>query len=113
MRRTSSVLSVESLPPEEPADTTLAQASDPYADARTWIEAVLGEQLVGDSLHDALKSGVALCNLINTLQPRCCQPPSNRKLPFIQMENIGRYLKATTDVFGIPGFQSFMTVDLF
>ena len=80
-------------------------------EARLWIEAVLGIQLEG-TLQEALKSGVVLCNLANRVKPGCCAKPQNKKLPFVQRENIGNYLNACTQL-KIPSFESFMTVDLF
>ena len=64
------------------------------AEAKTWIEALLGEELGPDPLMQSLKSGVALCHLVNKLQPGSCAAPSPSKMPFKQMENIGKYLKA-------------------
>ena len=91
----------------EPAVTAKPQVSDPYADARAFIEAVRGEPLKAPTMHKALKSGIVLCELANKLIPGCCKEPSYRKLPHIQMENIGQYLKASEQAFGVPGFQSF------
>ena len=84
----------------------------PEEQARAWIEAVLGAPLEGDDLHEALKSGVVLVNLINAIKPGTCKPPQNKKMPFVQRENIASYLAGCTTL-GIPGFQSFQTVDLF
>ena len=82
------------------------------ADARAWIEAVLGGPIEGESLQEALKSGVALVELINAIQPGTCKPPQKKKMPFVQRENIASYLAGCTAL-GIPGFQSFQTIDLF
>ena len=35
-----------------------------------------------------LKSGVVLCNLLNKIKPGSCPKPQNKKLPFVQRENI-------------------------
>ena len=81
------------------------------AEARGWVEAVTGEALEGD-FHAALKSGVALCNLVRVLQPDIIKAPSKMNAPFKQMENIGNYRKACTQL-GQKAFDSFQTVDLF
>ena len=47
-------------------------------EAREWIEAVTGEKLEG-TLQEALKSGVVLCNLLNTVKPDTVKPPSTKK----------------------------------
>ena len=84
----------------------------PEAEARAWIEAVIGEGPLEGTLQEALKSGVVLCNLINKIKPGVCKAPTNKKLPFMQMENIAAYLEACRDI-GIPDFESFQTIDLF
>ena len=84
---------------------------DEEGEAKSWIEAVTGEKLEG-TLQEALKSGVVLCNLLNKIKPGSCPKPQNKKLPFVQRENIGNYLTACGKL-GIPSFESFMTVDLF
>ena len=81
------------------------------AEARSWVEAVLGEKLEG-TFQEALKSGVVLCNLVNALVPGSCPPPKNKKLPFIQMENISNYLAACKKL-GVPDYSSFQTVSLY
>jgi hypothetical protein len=81
------------------------------AEARAWIEAVLGEKLEG-SLHEALKSGIVLCNLVRAIKPDIIKPPSKMSAPFKQMENIGNYLSACTKL-GAQAHDSFQTVDLY
>jgi hypothetical protein len=41
----------------------MARSADPEAEAeaRQWIEGVLDRSLEGETLHDGLKSGIALC----------------------------------------------------
>ena len=107
---------VAATPAEEAAATPAeeaAAAGSPEQQAKAWIEAVLGEGVLeGDSLQEALKSGVVLVNLINAIKPGTCKPPQNKKLPFVQRENIASYLAGCTAL-GIPGFQTFQTIDLF
>jgi len=81
------------------------------AEARAWVEAITGEALEG-TLHEALKSGVMLCKLVDKLQPGCCKAPSKMAAPFKQMENIGNYLGACTKL-GQRQMESFQTVDLY
>ena len=82
------------------------------AEAREWIEAVLGEPLASGSFQEALKSGIALCKLVRTIQPDIIGPPSTMSAPFKQMENIGNYLSACTKL-GLQAHDSFQTVDLY
>jgi len=64
-----------------------------------------------DSLHDTLKSGVVLCELLNKLQPGLVKKINKRTMPFMCMENIESYINAIQSL-GIPHEYSFMTVDL-
>ena len=59
----------------------IGEGIDPKAEAeaKEWIEAVQGESLEGDTLHEALKSGVVLCNLINAIKPGTCPKPNPKK----------------------------------
>jgi hypothetical protein len=82
------------------------------SEARAWIEAVLGESLGDGSMHDVLKNGIALCNVVRKIQPDILPPPSKASMPFKQMENIGNYLSACTNL-GMSAHDSFQTVDLF
>ena len=52
------------------------------------------EPLPEGPLMEALKSGVVLCRAANAIQSGICANPSESKMPFKQMENIGAYLKA-------------------
>ena len=92
----------------------IAAANDPQsteAEARVWIEAILGETLDG-TLHEALRSGVVLCRLLDAIKPGCCKAPSKMAAPFKQMENIGNYLSACSTLGQRPQ-ESFQTVDLY
>jgi hypothetical protein len=50
--------------------------------------------------------------LANKLKPGSVPQVGTQKAPFIQMENIGRFLKAMS-AYGLPATDQFMTVDLF
>ena len=67
VRRTSSIV-LETAANEAVAEGVGSPASakhapDPEADARAWVEAIIGEPLAGETLHDTLKSGVAVREL--------------------------------------------------
>ena len=55
---------------------------------------------------------VVLCKVANAVQTGICPTPSESKMPFKQMENIGAYLKACEQL-SIPAYDTFQTVDLF
>lgn len=80
-------------------------------EARQWIEALTGKQLEG-SFHEALKSGVALCETLNAVSPGMVKKINNVKAPFLMMENIDSYLKGCKAL-GMPEYELFMTVDLY
>ena len=82
------------------------------AEARAWIEAVVGEPLGAGSLQAELKSGATLCRVAEALKPGSVGKVSSSSMPFVQMENISLYLSACTGL-GVPAFESFQTVDLF
>jgi len=82
------------------------------AEARAWIEGVLGEPLGEGSFHEVLKSGVVLANLVRVLSPDIIKPPSKMAAPFKQMENIGNYLSACSKLGQAP-HDTFQTVDLY
>lgn len=79
------------------------------AAVRLWIEAVTKKSLPAD-LHTALKSGVALCELVNALWPGSVKKINQGAMPFVQRENIVAYLSASkaqglreTDLFVTQG----------
>lgn len=58
-----------------------------------WIEAVTEEPVIG-TFGDALRDGVQLCKLINTIKPGAVRRVNESKMPFKQMENISNFLKS-------------------
>jgi hypothetical protein len=64
------------------------------------------------SFHEALKSGVQICRLINKLYPKTIKKISKSKMPFNQMGNISVFLTACRKK-GLPEHCLFSTVDLF
>ena len=52
-------------------------------------------------VHEALKSGVVLCNLANALKPGCVAKVNDSKMAFKQMENINNFLDACHNAFGM------------
>jgi len=86
---------------------------DPNAEknAKAWVESITGESL-GDDLHEALKSGVVLCKLMNKVSPGKIQKIGTSKMPFVMMENIGNYLTAAKAL-GLQTHDLFQTVDLY
>ena len=107
---------------------------DPIAEenARLWIEDVTGILLAnpGDDIQTieqlnewrmeplgqrefqkALKDGVILCKLMNTLQPGAISKIHEQSNPYKQMENIANFLKAAIE-YGCPKADMFQTVEL-
>ena len=81
-------------------------------EARDWMAKVTGQRLPSGSFHEALKDGVYLCKLINTLQPGSVPKVNQSKMAFKMMENIGNFLTAC-ERFGLMKADLFQTVDLF
>ncbi|MCJ1282720.1 hypothetical protein MMC26_002045 [Xylographa opegraphella] len=83
-------------------------------EAREWIEEVLGERLKAGDLLDALKSGVALCKLMNLAIGSPGLRYKDSTMPFVQMENISHFLKACqSPPINLPPHDVFLTVDLY
>mmetsp|Transcript_48143 Transcript_48143/g.113168 ORF Transcript_48143/g.113168 Transcript_48143/m.113168 type:complete len:337 (-) Transcript_48143:44-1054(-) len=82
------------------------------ARTKALIEKHAGITLGSDDLHEELKSGVVLCNMMNKVRPGSCPAPKGSKMPFIQMENISKYLDACSAM-GLAITDCFQTVDLF
>jgi len=82
------------------------------ADAvRVWIESVTKRSLNRD-LHEALKSGVVLCELINGIWPGSVPKINQGSMPFVQRENIVAYLSACKSK-GMRETDCFVTGDLY
>lgn len=89
-------------------------------EARLWIEDILGEPLdqsvpshepLGSSrFHAALKDGIVLCKLANTIIGNV--KFNSMKVPFKQMENINNFLSAC-EKYGVAKTDLFQTVDLY
>mmetsp|Transcript_25419 Transcript_25419/g.83035 ORF Transcript_25419/g.83035 Transcript_25419/m.83035 type:complete len:270 (-) Transcript_25419:216-1025(-) len=82
------------------------------ADCRSWLEAVTGTALPEGTLHEALKSGVVLCNAVNAIKPGVCKAPFTGSMAFKQMENIANFSTACESL-GVPKFSLFQTVTLY
>jgi len=80
--------------------------------ARAFIEGVTGES-IGTSFADGLRDGVLLCKLVNKLKPGSVTGFKTSSMTFVKMENIGKFLKALNDEFGLKSTDTFMTVDLY
>ncbi|TGJ84985.1 hypothetical protein E0Z10_g3782 [Xylaria hypoxylon] len=84
------------------------------AEARSWIEGILGTGLSSTDLLEGLKDGVALCKLINL----AVGPPGVKfkqsAMPFVQMENISHFLRACqSPPLNLQEHDMFLTVDLY
>ncbi|KAI8843338.1 calponin/transgelin [Chytriomyces cf. hyalinus JEL632] len=81
--------------------------------ATGYIEQVSGVSLpTNASLHAALKDGVILCKLVNSLGLTDPIKISESPKPFKQMENISNFLNRIEKI-GVPSHERFMTVDLY
>ena len=70
-------------------------------------DVVLGPEL----LHESLKDGTYLCQLMNCISPGSCKPAKS-KIAFKQMENIGMFLTACEN-YGLKKMDMYQTVDLY
>ncbi|XP_012935438.2 muscle-specific protein 20 [Aplysia californica] len=89
-------------------------------DVTRWMEAVLGRKLCDDvqalkTEHDfagILKDGVALCELINEIQPGSVRRINKQLSPFKQMENVEFFTKACVE-YGMNALDVFQITDLY
>ncbi|KAA0196684.1 hypothetical protein HAZT_HAZT003960 [Hyalella azteca] len=87
-----------------------------------WIEAVTGTNLdlpsneegISDQLDfgHALKDGIAICQLLNALQPGLVKKVNTMKAPFKQRENIEMFLKGC-EAYGLKSQDLFQVNDLY
>ena len=79
---------------------------------RKWISAILKKPFPPGDFGEALKSGVILCQLMNTLKPGSIKKISDSSMPFPQMENISKFL-AVAKAYGVTDTNLFQTADLY
>jgi len=79
--------------------------------AQNWVES-LTKKKFPDTFHNSLKSGVLLCDLINSIWPGSVKNISKMSMPFNQRENIVAYLAACKSK-GMRETDLFVTQDLF
>jgi len=83
------------------------------AKARQWLETILEEKWEdGTSFLDNLKSGKRLCEALNRVYPNSVRKINDSKTPYLQMENIGNYIKACKNL-GMNKSLIFETQDLY
>mmetsp|Transcript_44706 Transcript_44706/g.109719 ORF Transcript_44706/g.109719 Transcript_44706/m.109719 type:complete len:119 (-) Transcript_44706:77-433(-) len=80
-------------------------------EAREFIESKAGRKLDGE-LGDALRDGVALCELANALKPGAVVKVNRGRMPFLKMENIASFLEFAA-ANGVQSSELFQTVDLY
>lgn len=85
-------------------------------DVKAWIIGILGsdtpQQFTNSDLIDSLKDGVILCKLVNKIFGDGTIKFKERKIAFMQMENIEMFLTFCKNK-GIQHDELFQTVDLF
>lgn len=82
------------------------------AEVKGWLSEILHENYSGRELHELLKDGVVLCNLINGITGAKSNFPTKSKLSFAQMENIFYFIENARKL-GVPDSENFQTIDLY
>ena len=77
-----------------------------------WVEETLGEKLPSKDLHEALKSGIILCRLLNCVKEGMIRKYNTRPIALMEMENIKLYLEGCWKL-GIPSSCLFVSSDLY
>lgn len=90
---------------------------DVGAQVISWVSDVSGHELDASAnfatgMHEALKSGVILCELANALKPGAVKRIERKEAPFQMRENIARFI-AAAKVLGVPDNELFDVPDLF
>lgn len=95
------------------ADFTAFEFLKKSAEAKAWIQEVLGEQFEGDDMHRLLQTGIILCRVVNAIWPGTIPKinPSN-SFSFKLIENINFFLKVATSK-GLNTRELFAPNDLF
>ncbi|KAG0187682.1 hypothetical protein DFQ28_005975 [Apophysomyces sp. BC1034] len=77
-----------------------------------FLNATLDQPIGYGQLHQELKDGVVLCNLLNKLKPGTIKNVGQKNLSFVKMDNITRFLQGARQL-GLNESQLFETIDLF
>lgn len=82
-----------------------------------WVFRDVLKQQVPDNFLESLKSGIALCQLANTLNEADTGNKTlirwkESKMPFVQMEQISQFLEFARK-YGVPDDELFQTLDLY
>lgn len=62
--------------------------------AKKWLEELLKETFAEETLQEALKSGVRLCNALNLVYPGTIPKINSKDTVYMQRENLDKYVKA-------------------
>jgi len=91
----------------------IASSFDPRKaeEAQNWVEQMAGEQF-HTHLQGGLKSGVALCKLVNAIKPGLVKTINIENTPFKQRENINNYLSACKQL-NMEDSELFVATDLY
>mmetsp|Transcript_2618 Transcript_2618/g.6039 ORF Transcript_2618/g.6039 Transcript_2618/m.6039 type:complete len:337 (-) Transcript_2618:82-1092(-) len=101
------------------AETALARAAKyDYAverQVRDWVEAMIERRLDGEDIGDALKDGLALCELANKIAPGAVAKThkgTSKMKVFLELENIKLFLAACRSRFQLREHELFNATDL-
>ncbi|KAJ6638255.1 Muscle-specific protein 20 [Pseudolycoriella hygida] len=81
------------------------------AEARNWIETVIGERFPPVAFEDALRDGIILCKLMNKLAPGIITKVNVSGGDYKMMDNISQFQKACVK-YGVADVDLFQTTDL-
>jgi len=81
---------------------------DRAAKAKKWLEEVLKETFPEETLQEALKSGVRLCQALNLVYPGSIPKINTKDTTYMQRENLDKYVKAC----GRLGFNKSLLFDV-
>jgi hypothetical protein len=76
--------------------------------AKKWLEDVLKETFSEETLQEALKSGIRLCNALNLVYPGSIPKINTKDTVYMQRENLDKYVKAC----GRLGFNKSLLFDV-
>jgi len=84
-----------------------------YGGLRDDAESIPDQIGNGRDFQRCMKDGIIFCKMTNIIQPGTIDHYQVSSLPFMQMDNIGKFLRACEEHFGIPQKENFLTGDLY